>query len=146
MRVVMCSAVVFCHCWSPCDTLRPSPTRCVLESADKTNLSRFFSASPWCQDRVNDRRVEYLLQQTKAVRSPKADAILILDDTLCEHVGSPYRSLIFKAVRKKQCKALYTRQKRSPKSPECAVGADSDRSNVDTSVAAPQRWSGWSPE
>jgi hypothetical protein len=63
-------------------------TRCVLESADKTNLSRFFSASPWFQDRVNDRRVAYLLQQTKAVRSPKADALLILDDTLCEHVGS----------------------------------------------------------
>jgi hypothetical protein len=63
-------------------------TRCVLESADKTNLSRFFSASPWFQDRVNDRRVAYLLQQTKAVRSPKADALLLLDDTLCEHVGS----------------------------------------------------------
>src|SRR5215475_3809190 len=63
-------------------------TRCVLESADKTNLSRFFSAAPWFQDRVNDRRVAYLLQQTQAVRGPKADAILILDDTLCEHVGS----------------------------------------------------------
>jgi SRSO17 transposase len=63
-------------------------TRCVLESADKTNLSRFFSEAPWFQDRVNDRRVAYLLQQTKAVRSPKADALLILDDTLCEHVGS----------------------------------------------------------
>jgi SRSO17 transposase len=63
-------------------------TRCGLESADKTNLSRFFSEAPWFQDRVNDRRVEYLLQQTKAVRSPKADALLILDDTLCEHVGS----------------------------------------------------------
>jgi SRSO17 transposase len=63
-------------------------TRCVLESADKTNLSRFFSAAPWFQDRVNDRRVESLLQQTKAVRSPKADALLILDDTLCEQVGS----------------------------------------------------------
>ena len=63
-------------------------TRCVLESADKTNLSRFFSESPWFHDRVNDRRVAYLLQQTKAVRSPKADALLILDDTLCEHVGS----------------------------------------------------------
>jgi len=63
-------------------------TRCVLESADKTNLSRFFSAAPWFQDRVNDRRVEYLLQQTKAVRSPKADALLMLDDTLCEHGGS----------------------------------------------------------
>lgn len=63
-------------------------TRCVLDSADKTNLSRFFSEAPWFQDRVNDRRVEYLLQQTKAVRGPKGDAILILDDTLCEHVGS----------------------------------------------------------
>jgi SRSO17 transposase len=60
----------------------------VLDSADKTNLARFFSEAPWFQDRVNDRRVEYLLQQTKAVRSPKADALLILDDTLCEHVGS----------------------------------------------------------
>src|SRR6267142_4720241 len=62
-------------------------TRCVLESADKTNLSRFFSEAPWFQGRVNDRRLVYLLQQTKAVRSPKADALLILDDTLCEHVG-----------------------------------------------------------
>src|ERR671933_574380 len=63
-------------------------TRCVLESSDKTNLSRFFSEAPWFQDRVNDRRVEHLLQQTKEVRGPKADALLILDDTLCEHVGS----------------------------------------------------------
>jgi hypothetical protein len=60
----------------------------VLESADKTNLSRFFSEAPWFQDRVNDRRLVYLLQHTKETRSPKADSILILDDTLCEHVGS----------------------------------------------------------
>ena len=40
-------------------------TRCVLESADKTNLSRFFSEAPWFQDRVNDRRLAYLLQQTQ---------------------------------------------------------------------------------
>src|SRR5438876_614093 len=63
-------------------------TRCVIESADKTYLSRFFSEAPWFQDRVNDRRLTYLLQQTQAVRGPKADALLILDDTLCEHVGS----------------------------------------------------------
>jgi hypothetical protein len=63
-------------------------TRCVLDSADKTNRCRFFAEAPWFQDRVNDRRVEYLLQQTKAVRSPKADALRMLDDTLCEHVGS----------------------------------------------------------
>ena len=62
--------------------------RCVLESADKTNLSRFFSDAPWFQDQVNDRRLEYLLQQTQGGRRPKADSALILDDTLCEHVGS----------------------------------------------------------
>jgi hypothetical protein len=63
-------------------------TRCVLESADKTNRARFFSDAPWFQERVNDRRLTSLLQQTQAVRGPKADALLILDDTLCEHVGS----------------------------------------------------------
>ena len=63
-------------------------TRCILESSDKTNLSRFFSEAPWFQDHVNDRRIEYLLQQTKEIRGPKVDALLILDDTLCEHVGS----------------------------------------------------------
>jgi DDE superfamily endonuclease len=62
--------------------------RCGLESADKTNLSRFFSEAPWFQDRVNDRRLMYLLQQTKVVRGAKTDGLLILDDTLCEHVGS----------------------------------------------------------
>jgi hypothetical protein len=63
-------------------------TRCVLESADKTNLSRFFSEAPWFQEQVNDRRLTSLLQQTKAIRGPKADASRMLDDTLCEHVGS----------------------------------------------------------
>ena len=62
--------------------------RCVLNSADKTNLSRFFSEAPWFQSQVNDRRLRYLLQQTKAVRLPKAQSALVLDDTLCEHVGS----------------------------------------------------------
>src|SRR6266446_3040823 len=57
-------------------------TRCVFESADKTNLSRFFSEAPWFQERINDRRLAYLLQQTKEVRGPKADGLLILDDTL----------------------------------------------------------------
>ena len=62
-------------------------TRCVLESADKTNLSRFFSEAPWFQERVNDRRLTSLLQPTQAVRGPQADAALMLDDTFCEHVG-----------------------------------------------------------
>ena len=62
--------------------------RCILDSADKTNLSRFFSEAPWFQDQVNDRRLRYLLAQTTAVRRPPAESALILDDTLCEHVGS----------------------------------------------------------
>ena len=62
--------------------------RCVLNSADKTNLSRFFSEAPWFQTQINDRRLQYLLQQTRAVRLPKDQSALVLDDTLCEHVGS----------------------------------------------------------
>jgi SRSO17 transposase len=62
--------------------------RCVLDSADQTNLSRFFSEAPWFQEQVNDRRLRYLLQHTKAVRLAKDKSALVLDDTLCEHVGS----------------------------------------------------------
>jgi SRSO17 transposase len=62
--------------------------RCVLDSADKTNLSRFFSEAPWFQEQVNDRRLRYLLQQTKPARLSKDASALVLDDTLCEHFGS----------------------------------------------------------
>src|SRR6266404_580718 len=63
-------------------------TRCVLERADKTKLYRFFCEARGFQEQVNDRSRTYLLQQTKAIRGAKPDTILILDDTLCEHVGS----------------------------------------------------------
>jgi len=62
--------------------------RCVLASADKTNLSRFLAEAPWTQAQVNDRRIRYVLQQTKHQRRPKAESALVLDDTLCAHVGS----------------------------------------------------------
>lgn len=62
--------------------------RCVLASADKTNLSRFFSQAPWDDSQVNERRLEYLLEQTQKHRRASKDSCLILDDTLCEHVGS----------------------------------------------------------
>ncbi len=61
--------------------------RCVLDSADKTNVARFLSAAPWAEAAVNDRRIHYLLQQTKAYRQAKATSALVIDDTLCEHVG-----------------------------------------------------------
>jgi len=61
---------------------------CVLDSADKSNLSRFFSTAPWFENQVNKRRVAYVLRETQAVRLPKGQSVLVLDDTLCEHVGS----------------------------------------------------------
>jgi SRSO17 transposase len=63
-------------------------SRCILDSADKTNLSRFFSEAEWFQDEVNTRRIAYLLEQTDIPRAPATVSCLILDDTLCEHVGS----------------------------------------------------------
>lgn len=62
--------------------------RCILDSADKTNVSRFFSEAPWREEAINDRRIRYMLDQTAPHRRVPAASCLILDDTLCEHVGS----------------------------------------------------------
>jgi hypothetical protein len=62
--------------------------RCILDSADKTNLSRFLSEANWSDEKVNDCRIEYLLEGTQSVRKKSADSRLLLDDTLCEHVSS----------------------------------------------------------
>jgi hypothetical protein len=62
--------------------------RCMLESPDKTNISRYFSTDRWSQGQINERRVAYVLKQTKHVRLAKDRSAMILDDTLCEHVGS----------------------------------------------------------
>ena len=34
----------------------------ILNSADKTNLSRFFSEAPWFENKINDRRLAYMLE------------------------------------------------------------------------------------
>jgi hypothetical protein len=62
--------------------------RCTLESADKTNLSRFFSEAAWREDEVNRRRLRFMLHQTKPYRRRRRESLLAVDDTLCEHVGS----------------------------------------------------------
>src|SRR6266508_5747067 len=62
--------------------------RCILESADKTNLSRFLSEAPWQEDAINHRRIRFMLQQTKAHRRRRRESLVVIDDTLCEHVGS----------------------------------------------------------
>jgi SRSO17 transposase len=61
---------------------------CIVNSADKTNLSRFFSEAPWREEAMNDRRVAYMVEQTAPQRRPAKASSLILDDTLCEHVGN----------------------------------------------------------
>jgi DDE superfamily endonuclease len=62
--------------------------RCILDSADKTNLSRFLSEAPWREDAINLRRIRFMLQQTKPHRRRRRESIVAVDDTLCEHVGS----------------------------------------------------------
>lgn len=63
-------------------------TRCILDSADKTNLSRFFSEADWDVAEVNQERIAYLLGKTKKQRLPLRKSVLPIDDTLFEHVGS----------------------------------------------------------
>jgi len=63
-------------------------SRCLLDSSDKTNLSRFFSQAPWLESEVNDRRIEYMMTQTTPHRLSEKNSYLLIDDTLCEHVGS----------------------------------------------------------
>jgi DDE superfamily endonuclease len=62
--------------------------RCILDSADKTNLSRFLSEAPWREQEVNRRRIRFMRQQTKLHRRRRRDSLGVIDDTLCEHVGS----------------------------------------------------------
>jgi len=62
--------------------------RCILESADKTNLSRFLSETSWRDDAINHRRFRFMLQQTTPHRRRRRESLIVLDATLCEHVGS----------------------------------------------------------
>jgi len=62
--------------------------RCILDSADKTNLSRFLSEASWREDAVNRRRIRFMLQQTAPHRQRRRESLMVIDDTLCEHVGS----------------------------------------------------------
>ncbi len=62
--------------------------RCILDSADKTHLSRFLSDAPWREDAVNRRRIRLMLQRTKPHRRRCRESLVVLEDTLCAHVGS----------------------------------------------------------
>src|SRR5919201_3676162 len=60
--------------------------RCILDSADKTNLSRFLSEAPWREDAVNRCRIRCMLQQTTSHRQRRRESMVAIDDTLGEHV------------------------------------------------------------
>jgi hypothetical protein len=62
--------------------------RGILDSADNTNRSRLLSEAPWREQEVNRRRIRCMLQPTKPHRRRRHDALVVIDDTLCEHVGS----------------------------------------------------------
>ena len=49
-------------------------SRCTLDSADKTNLSRFMSESPWFQEQVNHRRLIYLHQLLRSASPNPVEA------------------------------------------------------------------------
>jgi SRSO17 transposase len=63
--------------------------RCILESADTTNLSRFFSEAPWREDAVNRRRLRFMLQQTKPHR--RRASLLAIDESPVRTRGQPLR-------------------------------------------------------
>ena len=52
--------------------------RCILDSADTTNRSRFLSSAPWHEAEVKARRIRYAREQTRRHRDRKADSLLVI--------------------------------------------------------------------
>src|SRR6266850_112897 len=64
----------------------------MINSADKTNISRFMNNELWSGKELNDKRVELIYEQTKQYDSKKP-GYLIFDDTLDEHVGTMFEHI-----------------------------------------------------
>ena len=62
--------------------------RCILDSADKTNISRFLTEAKWSEAELNQHRLKFMLTKTSNQRRKEKDSVLPIDDTMCEHVGS----------------------------------------------------------
>jgi hypothetical protein len=69
------------------NTSLANSARGILESTDQTNLSRFLSEAPWREDEGNRRRSHFRLHQTKPQRQRRRESLVVMDATLCEHVG-----------------------------------------------------------
>jgi len=66
---------------------------CILDSADKTNLSLFISESDRRDAIVNDRCIPCMLERTKSVRKKSAASCRSLGYALCEDVGSLFECI-----------------------------------------------------
>jgi SRSO17 transposase len=55
--------------------------RCILDSPDKTNLSRFLSEAPWREDAVNRRRIRFMLQEPTSHRQRRRTSIVAIDES-----------------------------------------------------------------
>jgi SRSO17 transposase len=55
--------------------------RCILDSADKTNLSRFLSEASWREDAVNRRRIRFMLQEPTSHRQRRRTSIVAIDES-----------------------------------------------------------------
>jgi len=62
--------------------------RGILASADNTNLSRVLAEAPGREDAVNRRRIRFRLPQTTPHRRRRRASRVVIDDPLCEPVGS----------------------------------------------------------
>ena len=62
--------------------------RGILDSADTTHWSRLLSEAPWRADELHCRRIRFLLHQTMPQRQHRRKSLVVIDDTLCEQVGS----------------------------------------------------------
>lgn len=61
--------------------------RCLVESADYTNIDRFMNSALWSGTALNDQRVRLIYERTLPI-DRKHEACLIIDDTLDEHTGT----------------------------------------------------------
>jgi hypothetical protein len=63
--------------------------RCILESTDNTNRSRWLSEAPWREDAVKRRRIRFTLQQTTPHRRRRRESWVVLDESPVRTCGTP---------------------------------------------------------
>jgi hypothetical protein len=65
--------------------------RCILESADNSNLSRLLSEAPWLEGEVNRRRIRFMRQQTTLHRYRRRESLVVIDESPVRTSRKPLR-------------------------------------------------------